>query len=126
MIAQVHFESINIYKPTAKNASQTAATDLTSDSNRSKQIDSPGDHTMKIYQAPSTEELTLGTAAYKARVQRVKGEVEPERLVAVSEALEMMKIPGPRCFCDFLCVFLGLKMFFCGFRMIYDLFGHFG
>ena len=49
-----------------------------------------GDHTMKIYVPPSTEELTPGTAAFKARVAQQRPLVQ-ERLVAVPEAVNMIQ-----------------------------------
>lgn len=49
---------------------------------------------MKVYVAPSAEELTPGTGPFKARVAKVKEGLKPPRLVAVGEAVEMLKILG--------------------------------
>ena len=48
---------------------------------------------MKIYVSPSTEELTPGTAAFKARVAQQRPLVK-ERLVAVPEAVNMIQKPA--------------------------------
>eukprot|EP00438_Fugacium_kawagutii_P020847 Skav200784 [mRNA] locus=scaffold2001:675989:676192:+ [translate_table: standard] len=49
---------------------------------------------MKVYVAPSAEELTPGSAAFKARVAKVKEGLKPPRLVTVGEAVEMIKSLG--------------------------------
>eukprot|EP00437_Effrenium_voratum_P020282 CAMPEP_0181452436 /NCGR_PEP_ID=MMETSP1110-20121109/29205_1 /TAXON_ID=174948 /ORGANISM="Symbiodinium sp., Strain CCMP421" /LENGTH=232 /DNA_ID=CAMNT_0023576717 /DNA_START=88 /DNA_END=786 /DNA_ORIENTATION=- len=53
-----------------------------------------GDHTMKVYTAPSVEELTPGSDAFKARVAKVKHQLAeslPPRLVSVPEVVEMIR-----------------------------------
>ncbi|CAL1147270.1 unnamed protein product [Cladocopium goreaui] len=49
-----------------------------------------GDHTMKVYEPPTAEELTPGSSPFRARVALLKQRLG-ERLVAVPEGLEMIK-----------------------------------
>ena len=53
----------------------------------------PGDHTMKVYEPPTAEELTPGSSPFRARVALLKQRLG-ERLVAVPEGLEMIKSLG--------------------------------
>ena len=49
---------------------------------------------MKVYTAPSVEELTPGSDAFKARVAKVKHQLAeslPPRLVSVPEVVEMIR-----------------------------------
>ncbi|CAK9004725.1 unnamed protein product [Durusdinium trenchii] len=49
-----------------------------------------GDHTMKVYVPPTSEELTVGSNAFKARVAQVRP-ILGDRLIEVPQAVEMIK-----------------------------------